>query len=164
MSWSASWQDSKIMQPPSSSSIPSPCGGINLSFFIPMQPLIFIFGLNAFEITAHSVTLGWNQLLDSTVIGRGGQKGGGMHKEHDRTYLSNSSLGGFFQLQVFGINMQRLCPTRMSSFRYEITLQISLFHFFLSHTKLSIWMTLVYFFSFFSSHCTIFCISCCIPE
>lgn len=39
-----------------------PLRGINLSFFIPVHPLIFTCGFNTFEITACS-TFDWNQLL-----------------------------------------------------------------------------------------------------
>lgn len=41
-----------------SCSIHSPLRGINLSFFTPMQPLLFSFGLNTFEISACSITFG----------------------------------------------------------------------------------------------------------
>lgn len=97
--YSICWSASCRVHPPSS--ILCPCGDINLSFFFPMQPLIFIFGINAFEITARSVTFGWNQLLDSTVIGRDGQKGESMDKEQGCTYPSKSSLAVFFQLRGF---------------------------------------------------------------
>lgn len=62
-----------------------------------MYPLIFIFGLDTFEFTAQSVTLLWNLLPDSTVTGRGEQKGEDMDKKYDWTDPVKSSLRVFFQ-------------------------------------------------------------------
>lgn len=51
-----------------------------------MYPPIFIFGLNTFEFTAQSVP-------DSTVTGKGEQKGEDMDKKYDWTDPFKSSLG-----------------------------------------------------------------------
>lgn len=77
MCCSASWQVSQTMRLLGPCSIHSPFRGINLSFFLPVHPLLFTFGLNTFEISVCSVTFGWNQLLDFTVVGRDGQKSEG---------------------------------------------------------------------------------------
>lgn len=115
---SASWQVSQGMELLGSCSIHSPFRGINLSFFIPVHPLIFTFGFNTFKITACSTALDWTQLLVSTVIGRDGQKGEAQ-TDYDWTYPPTSSLEVFLQgkRRIVGINMQRLYPTRMYSFR-----------------------------------------------
>lgn len=112
-------------------------GRINLSFFFPpMYPLIFIFGLDTFEFTAQSVTLLWNLLPDSTVTGRGEQKGEDMDKKYDWTDPVKSSLRVFFSIHLaaVGTNMKRLCPTykmyvpyKMYSFKHELILQIAFF-------------------------------------
>lgn len=58
----------------------------------------------------------------------------------------------FLQGRVVGINMQRIYPTRIYSFRYKLILQNTLFHFFFSYCKLSVWVMQISFFSFLSSH------------
>lgn len=104
----------------------------------------------------------WTE-ISCWVLGRDGQKGEGTDREYGWTYPPASSLEVFLQGKVAGINMQRLYPPRMDSFRYKVILKITLFHFFFflhSASCLCEWCR--YSFSHSSAATITFYISCCI--
>lgn len=109
-----------------------PCGGINPSFFIPMQPLIFILDLTFLRSLPALTHLAETNCWIPQLLTEMDRKVKAQTKSMAACIFPTQPQRCFFQIRGFGVNMQRLCPTTMYSFRYERTSQITLFHFFVT--------------------------------